>query len=517
MADIQSSFLDLAFKSLNCAVILTDSNGKIVYATEKISSYTDFNVADILNKPFCDVFPSLIIRTIPEQHKAISEILKVPSPIKTHAVACIENHNIWKGGDKKERVISVEASLIQSIGTETAEGVAVIIRDISAKRRIEEKLLQAKKAEYLNVLTAGLAHEFNNRLAVILGNLILAKDISQYDPDLKRYLVQAQQAANQLAELICQLVTFSSGGEPILQPMVLTDFVRKTLVYALHNRDVPSEFSSDDNLWAVAVDIGQLKQAIHHLIGRAIKFKKKDTFVNMMLNNVELQEEGALSIPAGRYVRITILFTGEYISDEKLSTMFDASFSEEKGLNGLDLAAASSIIRRHKGYLFASSDKDGTSRFTIYLPAISIIEQKSVEEPNEILPVAKGRVLVMEDELPLANILSKMLSSLGYQVEVVRNGEEAINNYQKAKERGKPFDIVILDLMVVDGMGGVSTIQRLKMIDQNVLAILSSGYISDPIMRAHFKKYGFNAVLAKPYTRIQLAEVIQSVMSQKKE
>lgn len=125
----------------------------------------------------------------------------------------------------------------------------------------------------------------------------------------------------------------------------------------------------------------------------------------------------------------------------------------------------------------------------------------------------KKRILVMEDEEVLREFTSRLLSKLGYDVEVVTEGEEAIELFKKAKESGQPFDAVIMDLTIQGGLGGKETISKLREIDPEIKAILSSGYSNDPLI-VDYRKFGFKAIVIKPYTLDKLSRVLSDVIEE---
>ena len=129
---------------------------------------------------------------------------------------------------------------------------------------------------------------------------------------------------------------------------------------------------------------------------------------------------------------------------------------------------------------------------------------------TQIIP-GEGRVLVMDDEEILRKVAEKMLLELGYEVECVQDGAEALEFYQKAKQSGKCFDAVIMDLTIPGAMGGKKTIEKLNKIDPEAIAIVSSGYSNDPIM-SNYQEYGFRGVVTKPYQIKELSWVMQEVL-----
>ena len=175
------------------------------------------------------------------------------------------------------------------------------------------------------------------------------------------------------------------------------------------------------------------------------------------------------------------------------------------------MATAYSIVKNHYGHISVESELGAGTTFHIYLPAA---DRKMVEPPEKEGRVLTGlgKILVMDDEEMVRQILDKMLGHLGYKAKCARNGEEAIELFTSAQASGKAFDAVILDLTVPGGIGGKETMARLFKIDPRIKAIVSSGYSDDPIM-ADFREYGFSGVIAKPYRISELSKILQEVLS----
>jgi CheY-like chemotaxis protein len=166
-------------------------------------------------------------------------------------------------------------------------------------------------------------------------------------------------------------------------------------------------------------------------------------------------------------------------------------------------------VKKHGGLLQLESNSPDGSTFAFYLPATDAEPQ--LPEPtltNEIFSFNHQRVLVMDDEAAIRDLTSDLLGTLGYAVTAVPDGEEALKTYEDAMRTGENFQAVILDATIRGGMGGVATIERLRDIDPNVTAIICSGY-SDEAALAEFLTYGFRAALPKPFTRHELANVLQ--------
>ena len=152
--------------------------------------------------------------------------------------------------------------------------------------------------------------------------------------------------------------------------------------------------------------------------------------------------------------------------------------------------------------------KENGSTFRIYLPALAEQKEDSVTPEAEAAAGSTGRVLLMDDEQIVREVAGELIKALGHEVEFAAHGEEAVDKYKAARQRGKPFDLVILDLTIRGGMGGGETVQRLLTIDPHVKAVMSSGY-SDDAVTASYAEQGFIAFLKKPYTAEELEEMFE--------
>jgi CheY-like chemotaxis protein len=234
--------------------------------------------------------------------------------------------------------------------------------------------------------------------------------------------------------------------------------------------------------------------------------------IHVLAENTTVHEKSGIPLKAGRYVRITVSDTGVGIPEKYLAKIFDPYFTTKAEGSGLGLASVYSIIKNHDGYISVTSRVGDRTSFLIYLPASQkeVLPTKKVEGK----PIAgKGRVLVMDDEELIRDVAGRMLHKLGYGVEYARDGAEAIEMYKKARDAGMPFDAILMDLTIPGGMGGREAIQKLLEIDPDVKAIVSSGYSDDSIM-SNFKKYGFSAVIAKPYVITGLSKIMHEVITE---
>jgi len=399
-------------------------------------------------------------------------------------------------------------------GVVTSEGHlvnVVFVRDITERRRLEEEQQRVRQLESIGLLAGGIAHDFNNLLTGILGNVSLAKLYAAQQEEVREILEKAEKACFRARDLTQQLLTFARGGAPVRRLMSLVDLIRESAEFVLRGAAVRAEFAFPPDLWAVEADEGQISQVIQNLVLNARQAMPQGGVVRIACANVVLDSPSPLPLPEGRYVRISVQDQGIGIPQEHLPRIFDPYFTTKQEGHGLGLATALSIVRRHGGHITVESELGKGSRFDIYLPASEkpAPRREDRREPQR----GRGRVLVMDDEEAVREALRAMLERLGYEVAVARDGAEALERYRAARDAGRPFHAVVLDLTVPGGMGGKEAAQELLRLDPEVRMVVSSGYSNDPVLAEH-ARYGFRSVLAKPYRLEDLARVMQEVLAE---
>jgi two-component system cell cycle sensor histidine kinase/response regulator CckA len=315
--------------------------------------------------------------------------------------------------------------------------------------------------------------------------------------------------------LTLQLLTFSKGGAPVKKTSSIPDLLRDSVWFALSGSNVRCDLSIPGDLWPVEIDEGQISQVIHNLIINADQAMPSGGVIKVRAENVLVSPEHKLgaSLIGKRLVRLSVEDQGIGIPEENISKVFDPYFTTKPKGSGLGLASCYSILKNHGGFVTVDSEMGKGTTFHVYLPAASTKEASQRQVTDTPIP-GKGSVLVMDDEEILRNFVAEVLYYLGYEVQLARHGLEAIELYGRAKEDGRPFDCVLMDLTIPGAMGGKEAIQKLLEIDPNVTAVVSSGYCDDPVM-ADYERYGFRGVAAKPYDAAQLSEVLRRVIARR--
>ena len=399
-----------------------------------------------------------------------------------------------------------------------------ISEDITDYKRMEGELLNMRKLESIGVLAGGIAHDFNNILTVILGNIELAGILMERENKIQvatiiERLKEAAKAALRAKDLTLQLLTFSRGGAPVKRLASIVEILKETTSFVLSGSNVRCEFNIPEDLFFVEVDEGQMSQVFNNIVINADQSMPDGGVLKISVENVVAEvgdKAGLLEInnvtandrpfESGKYLKISISDQGTGVPEEDIARIFDPYFTTKQRGNGLGLATAFSIIKRHNGQISVKSNIGLGSTFIIYLPAAE--GELPLEKRLETQDIQmKGRVLVMDDEEAVRNVLTDMLESMGYEVEGSGNGAEAVKLFSDASKLDRRFDIVIMDLTIPGGMGGKEAVKILLEMDPEVKVIVSSGYSNDPVM-AEYKKYGFSGVISKPFKVADLSKML---------
>lgn len=393
------------------------------------------------------------------------------------------------------------------------EAKIIALRDITNRKAAEEAELKVEKLKSIGTLAGGIAHDFNNILLGVFANIsMVQKELPKNNAGAK-FLEEAAHAMNRASGLTKQLLTFAKGGEPIKEFINLAELVEDVVKFDLSGSDITPVFEIEKDLWAVQVDKGQIQQVISNLTINAKQAMSGGGHLYISIANLTLQEGSVHGLDPGKYQKIVVRDEGDGISKENLDKIFDPYFTTKQLGSGLGLATTYSIVNKHRGNIEVSSVAGKGTTFTILIPATDmVISKKVVSQPIAVSDNYKGKILVMDDLDMLRSLVRGILERYGYSVETVSEGQEAIDAYRLSSDSGQPFDAVIMDLNVPEGLGGREAIRQILNIDPKARVIASSGYAGDSTL-ANFSEYGFKGIITKPYTNEDLINVIDQVLS----
>jgi len=494
--------LRITLRSIGEGVISTDRKGRVALMNPVAEALTGYAEAEAMGRDLAEVFRIAGPEALAADNGASGKGIDAESGLS------LDKTLIHRDGTKF-LIAYTTAPILDADGG--AIGSVLVFRDITQQRKMEQELSKLDKLESLGVLAGGIAHDFNNFLAGIIGNLSLAK--TEVSPSEKVFprLERMENATLLANNLTYQLLTFAKGGAPVKQSAQLADLVKESATFASTGSSARCNFTFPPDLHASEIDRGQISQVIHNLVLNGIQVMPQGGVIEVTGENIRLSSNNELALPEGDYVRLTVQDQGPGIEEQDLKRVFDPYFTTKDKGNGLGLAVVYSIIDEHKGRITVDSPPGCGARFSIYLPAAPMLETDQTAESFRQPSMPGRRILVMDDENYLLEVMSDMLDLMGHTAITVKNGEEAIRAYKEALKSAQPFDVVILDLTVPGGMGGKETIETLLEMDKDVRAIVASGYSNDPVM-SDYARYGFRSALTKPYRLAQVQEALNAVL-----
>ena len=488
----------LVVENANEAILIAQ-DGLLKFVNSKVKEIIGYSAQEMISRPFTDFIHADDRELVMQRFQ--QRLRGEPVP-EIYPFRAVDNEGACKW---------VEINVV-TINWDGRPATLNFIVDITARKKMEEEAVKIDKLESIGLLAGGIAHDFNNILTAILGNISLASNDLRQEHKAFGRLREAEKACLRAQSLTQQLLTFSKGGSPIKKIADISKILEECCVFSLRGSNVGCQFAVPDDLWPVEIDEGQINQVISNLVINADQAMPRGGAINVEAANVVVTRDDGLPLPNGNYVKISVKDYGSGMPKEYLQRIFDPYFTTKHKGSGLGLATSYSIVKNHGGLITVESELGSGSVFHVYLPASH--QAKRPREDLEDKPlVGKGKILFMDDEELIRDLANEILSLMGYEVVLVRDGEEAIAWYKEAQESSAPFDAVIMDLTVPGGMGGYEAMNILRKIDPNVRAIVSSGYSTDPVM-ADYKKYGFKGIVPKPYTVKDLAEILHKVMAE---
>jgi len=429
-----------------------------------------------------------------------------------------------------ERALAVAAALllitvgalawILQLRKVVQEQTLTIRRQVEKEAQLTAELERATRLEQLGMLAGGIAHDFNNMLTIIVGNLNLARMEDGVEAVAGCFLHEAERGAMRARNLTQQLLTFARGGNPARKAEDLGKVLREEAEDSTNNNELTLTFNIPDNLPAAFIDRAQISQVVHAILANSIQAGA--TRCTLSIERVDVQGSHSSGLKPGPYLKASIQDDGPGIPQENLVKVFDPYFTTRQGRRGLGLSLVRSIVVKHDGHVSIASDPERGVILSLWLPiAPNELARNTPPEgtpgtntpatPSSEAKTPAFSVLLMDDEAPIRLMISALLRKLGHRVVLTAEGGAAIREYKAAMENGRRFDLVILDLSVPNGMGGMETMDQLRQLDPKVLAIVSSGYCNDPIMADH-KSFGFAAMVPKPYQIEDLRKTVVDLL-----
>jgi PAS domain S-box-containing protein len=413
------------------------------------------------------------------------------------------------------------------------ESVLLVSVDLTENKKLTEALALASTQATAAGLVEGMARDFDQILTNVTGNLTIAKNLNGPHNAIAVRLNEMERSLQRARDLIEQMFSITPEQS---QPKVRVAFepaVQEAVASVVRGTMVRAEYLFPRNLPDIEVDQEAFSHAIRNIVTNSVQAMDKGVvrFSAESIPHSQFSYRPDLPLKAGDYVCLHIQDQGHGISEKALPRVFEPYFTTRSGSQGLGLTTALASIQRMGGTILIDSTPGVGTTVSLYLPAATgaataaAVPAPGVAKPSAspatsgpsasgglIKPPQKRRILLMDDEQMILDIVSRMLGHLGYEVTTCTDGSQAIAAFAKAKSHGEPFDIVMMDLVIPNGVGGQDAVHTIKKIDPNARVVASSGHLEHPVMLDH-AKFGFSAVLEKPYKLEKLQQVIETVIT----
>jgi PAS domain S-box-containing protein len=481
------------------AIVTCDLENNITYISPMFTSLFGWSPSELLGKP---------IPFIPETEKektlnAIGQVIEKGIPCQG-----LETRRTTRDGRLID--VSLSASRYNDHAGRPA-GILLILRDISAAKRLEEHLQQVERMEAIATLAGGIAHDFNNLLMVIQGTVsLLLYSTHEVDPHYKHF-INIEKQVHRGSRLTKQLLGYARKGKYDVKPLNLNDLIAVSAeTLGQTRKDIRIHYRLADDLKAVEADAYQMEQVFMNLFINAADAMSGGGQLTLTTANIS-----ATSIPdrlrenqSGDYVLFSIKDTGIGMDAKTMDRIFEPFFTTKeisKG-TGLGLASVYGIVKSHGGVIDVASEPGAGTTFSLYLPASDRTVSPRIVRQRKTLE-GRGVILLIDDEKPVLEVASAMLTSIGYTTLKANSGLQGIETYREQQSR---INLVILDMIMPD-MNGGEVFDRLKEINPGVTVLLSSGYSIDG-RATDILNRGCKGFIQKPFGMDDLAEKINSIL-----
>jgi signal transduction histidine kinase/CheY-like chemotaxis protein len=369
------------------------------------------------------------------------------------------------------------------------------IDEITSDRQHEAAAEREARMDAVRTVSAGAAQALNDALTAVRGNLDLLSKQNTPRADVRELLENASSACQRAEETVATLARLarSSAATGRRRQVDLRALLPRVISFAALRSHVQPEFTFEPGVSVIEVDETAFKEAVLALVENADEAMPKGGKFSIRVRRHSSTRPGPASLA------VEFADAGEGVAPGNLPRLFDPYFSTRPGHQGLGLARVQAFAVAHHGTVEVESGSGQGTLFRLILPAAEMTgAAQASDAPAPHLPPVQGRVLVMDDDAGIRVIVERMLTLQGFDVYTVRDGLEAIVAYRRAIEMNSPFDVVLLDLEVRGGMGGLECVARLRGEFPKVKALLSTGYLDDAVLENH-REHGFSGVVTKPF------------------
>ncbi len=412
---------------------------------------------------------------------------------------------------KEGHWIHLESRAVVSQKDHHTSCLVIVARDISEQIQMQEEIEKARQITSLAKFSEKIGGDFDRLLTNLLGKLSMARTQAPQGTPLAKHLAEASQSAEQCHALIEDVLSLSTHNIKKSSTFVLQDVVKKCV-----ERSIPPGSNARPTL-RMAFDPIQvegsadlLAKALDQILLNAVESMKTRGIIQIDLTLEQIEKGNPLTsgtLKPGNYAVLRVRDQGTGIRSEDMSRVFQPYFTTKAGHQGLGLSSAMATVTEHKGTIRITSQPGISTRAAVYLPATIELPPDADHEDAPALP----RILFMDDEKFVRDFMAAMLRQLGYEAVCVDDGQAMIDTYEKEVREGRPFDLVICDLLVPGGIGGDTAIEVLQASYPKVKVVVTSGFHNHPALQ-RYAEYGYHGALTKPFTIDQLKDVVSNIL-----
>ncbi|BAU23696.1 PAS/PAC sensor hybrid histidine kinase [Caldimicrobium thiodismutans] len=483
------NFIQRVLEFLPIGVSVIDTEDKVIFVNSRLSEITGYSIDELKG-----VNLHQLLVADPNLRKRAKEVFQKISMGEKSKLAKrrIEFQARRKTGELFPAEVYFDEFIFE--GKRLFIG---IIQDVTERKLIEEKLFREEKEIVLEKIAGGLAHDLNNLLMIIKGYLeLLGERLKKYGEKELNYLSKVEEAFDRMKNLVSELFIISRGELKREEFINLGEFLKKWAPFYLKGSSVALTLDIEENLFV------NLQE--NHLLS---------IIQNLILNAREAMENsGELRIKAQKvdnFIKVEVSDTGPGIPEEVKNKIFEPGFTTKAHGTGLGLYVVKRIMDMYNGKIeIFSHPGEGTS-VTLFFPSVKSLKGVEVEPSKK----AKGtlKVLVMDDEAEIREVLKEFLSEQGIQIETAEEGETAFEMILSAEREGNPYTHLILDLTVPKGKGGIYLLRRLQEIGfdlRKVKSIIITGFTEEELKK-EAEGLNLDAILYKPFSLSKVLEVLK--------
>ncbi len=445
----------------------------------------------------------------------------IPEPEKEKCASIVKDileKGTFRHGYETQRFTRDGQTIDVSISTSRYEdhdgkpaGILQIFRDISDRKKMEKQLQFAQRMEAIGTLAGGLAHDFNNLMMGILGNIsIMMLDTEITNPNYEK-LQKIEKLVQSGSKLTSQLLGYARKGKFELKVVDLNQVVKDSAeIFGRTRKEIAIHMDLSATMSPVEVDRSQIEQVLFNLFINAADAMPEGGDLRLTTSIVKRGDirEKPYKLKSGSYAMLRVIDSGSGMDSETRNRIFYPFFTtKEMGRGtGLGLASTYGIIKAHAGYIDADSEIGQGTTFTIYLPISKTKIHEGIKGgPN--IKFGKGTILVVDDEDMVLEIGTEMIGKMGYKTKSAQNCDEAITQYRDNPDN---IDLVVLDL-IMPGTSGSETFDMLRQINPRAKVLLASGYSIDSQAMELIDR-GCNGFIQKPYSLEDLSRKIDKIL-----